>query len=183
MTNLKLKPLSVVFACALLAACEGTAPSKDGGEGAPVEDGTATGSTGGTAGTTTGAAGTGVFQGDPLDDPSSVLATRVFYFDYDEVSIRPADRPVIEAHARYLAANMNRRVTLFGHADERGSREYNTALGERRGNAVRRLMTLLGASDGQIKVVSYGEESPADPGHNEHAWAANRRVELDYGNR
>ncbi len=179
MTHLKLKPLSVVFACALLAACEGTVPSKDGGDGAPVEDGTTTGGTG----TTTGVTGVGGFQGDPLDDPSSMLATRVFYFDYDEASIKPTDRVVIEAHARYLAANTHRQVTLFGHADERGSREYNMALGERRGNAVRRLMTLLGASDGQIRVVSYGEESPADPGHHERAWAANRRVELDYGNR
>ena len=86
---------------------------------------------------------------------------------------------MVEAHGRYLADNANASVTLEGHADERGSREYNIALGERRANAVRQLMTLIGANGAQIRVVSYGEERPAVDGHDESAWTQNRRVEIE----
>jgi peptidoglycan-associated lipoprotein len=120
------------------------------------------------------------FQGDPLDDPASLLSNRVVYFEYDSSEIKGPDRPVIEAHGRYLADNAGATVTLEGHADERGSREYNIALGERRANAVRQLMTLLGANSAQIRVVSYGEERPAMSGHDESSWSRNRRVEIIY---
>ena len=90
------------------------------------------------------------------------------------------DRPIIEAHAGYLAAHPNARVILEGHTDERGSREYNLALGERRSIAVRQMMTVLGVSPDQIQVVSYGEEKPAAEGHDEEAWRLNRRVEITY---
>ena len=89
----------------------------------------------------------------------------------------------MEAHAHYLAANAGATVTLEGHADERGSREYNIGLGERRAVGVRQLMSLLGASGSQIRTVSYGEERPAVDGHSESIWSANRRVEIIYRTR
>ncbi len=119
----------------------------------------------------------------PLDDPSSPLAQRTFYFDFDQSTIRSEFRDGIVAHGSYLADHPTAAVTLAGHADERGSRPYNMALGERRANAVRDLMLISGAASSQIAVISYGEERPADPGHNEAAWAKNRRVELSYTSR
>lgn len=116
----------------------------------------------------------------PLDDPSSLLAKRVVYFDFDKSEIKDDFRAVIQAHAEYLANNPNASVTLEGHADERGTREYNIALGERRANAVQRMLTLQGAAVGQIRVVSYGEERPAALGHDEESWSLNRRVEFIY---
>ncbi len=116
----------------------------------------------------------------PLDDPNSPLAVRVIYFEFDSSEILPEYRKTVEAHAAYLAANTNVIVTLEGHADERGSREYNLALGERRSQSVQRQMSLLGASPGQIRTVSYGEERPAVNGHDESAWSRNRRVEILY---
>jgi peptidoglycan-associated lipoprotein len=115
-----------------------------------------------------------------LDDPSSPLSVRIIYFDYDSSDIRSEYRPAIEAHAGYLATNPNVIITLEGHADERGSREYNLALGERRAQSVKRQMVLLGASAGQIRLVSYGEERPAVEGHDESSWQQNRRVEIIY---
>lgn len=115
-----------------------------------------------------------------LDDPNSPLAVRVIYFDYDSSNIREDFRETVAAHAAYLTANPTTSVTLEGHADERGSREYNLALGERRALAVRRQLVLLGASAGQIRTVSYGEERPVVDGHDEESYALNRRVELVY---
>ena len=133
----------------------------------------------------TGAQAHGTGEGTPagksaLDDPNSPLANRVIYFEYDSSEVLPQYRSVVEAHAAYLASNPNAIVTLEGHADERGSREYNLALGERRANAVKSQMTLLGAKTNQIKTVSYGEERPALEGHDENAWSKNRRVEIRY---
>ena len=108
------------------------------------------------------------------------LSVRVFYFEYDSSTIRAEYRPAIAAHAEYLAANSKVSVTLEGHADERGSREYNLALGELRAQSVKRQMVLLGASSGQIKLLSYGEERPAVGGHDEGSWQQNRRVEILY---
>lgn len=108
----------------------------------------------------------------------SPLSVRTIYFEYDSSNIREEYRRVVEAHANALASNPSRVITLEGHADERGSREYNLALGERRAQAVRRLMVLLGAAAGQIRVVSYGEERAAKEGSNEESYALNRRVEI-----
>ncbi len=119
----------------------------------------------------------------PLDDPSSPLAQRTFYFDFDLSTIRPEYRDGIVAHGSYLADHASAAVTLAGHADERGSRPYNMALGERRANAVRDLMLLSGAASSQIAVISYGEERPVNPAHNEAAWSQNRRVEISYTSR
>ncbi len=102
----------------------------------------------------------------------------VFYFDFDTAEIKPEARDVLVAHARFLADNPGQKVRLEGHADERGTKEYNLALGERRANAVQRFLIVNGASRGQIETVSYGEEKPAVMGSTESAWAQNRRVEL-----
>ena len=120
---------------------------------------------------------------DPLDDPASLLSQRTIYFDFDSAEIRPEHREAVEARAIYLANNVSASVTLEGHTDERGTREYNIALGERRGNSVRDLMTLIGASEQQLRVISYGEERPAAEGFDEDAWALNRRVEIIYRTR
>ena len=170
----------IVFASAvMLTACEGTFGTKEeAAEGTEM-----TASTTGTTGTTTGVgAGTG-FQGHPLDDPAGLLSRRTVYFEFDSSEINDADRSTIEAHAQYLGRNSTAAITLEGHADERGSREYNIALGERRANAVRQLMTLIGAAGQQIRTVSYGEERPVAEGHNEESWQLNRRVESIYRTR
>jgi len=115
-----------------------------------------------------------------LNDPNSPLSTRVIYFDYDSTTIRSDFEGVVQAHATYLAANPNTAIALEGHADERGTPEYNLALGERRALALRRQLVLLGATAGQIRTVSYGEERPVAEGHDEQSYGLNRRVEIVY---
>jgi len=117
---------------------------------------------------------------DPLDDPNSLLSKRVIYFDFDKSDIRSEFRDILNAHAEYLANNPSVNVTIEGHCDERGTREYNIALGERRANAIKRMLTLQGVAASQIRVISYGEERPVALGHNEEAWALNRRGVIDY---
>ncbi len=117
---------------------------------------------------------------DPLDDPDSLLAERLVYFDFDRDAVRSEFIPMLEAHARYLSRNPDARLRLEGHTDERGTREYNLALGERRAQSVRRIMNLNGARDTQLEVISYGEEMPVAFTQTEEAWARNRRVELVY---
>lgn len=130
-------------------------------------------------GADTSAIGSG-FRGHALDNPDSPLSSRVIYFEYDS-SVLPADsRAIVEAHARYIASNPGSRVKLEGHADERGSREYNVGLGERRAQAVNQVLTLTGAGRDQISTVSFGEERPAALGHDEESWRLNRRVEIVY---
>jgi len=108
------------------------------------------------------------------------LSELVIYFDYDEADIKPEFNAMLQAHGRNLAANPNMQVRLEGHADERGSREYNIGLGERRAQAVRRVLQLQGAGAQQLTTVSYGEERPAASGSDEESWRLNRRVELVY---
>ena len=117
---------------------------------------------------------------DELSDPNSPLAKRTVYFDFDKSDIKPEARQIIEHHSKYLSANSSTRIVLQGHGDERGTREYNLSLGERRARAVQQVMTLMGVSPSQLELVSYGEERPAAMGHDEGAWALNRRVELVY---
>jgi peptidoglycan-associated lipoprotein len=109
-----------------------------------------------------------------------LLSKRVVYFDFDRADIRGDSQAVVNAHAAYLAKNPAQKVRLEGHADERGSREYNIGLGERRGQAVRRAMLLQGVAEAQLSTVSYGEERPAVAGSDEQAYALNRRVEIVY---
>jgi peptidoglycan-associated lipoprotein len=105
---------------------------------------------------------------------------RVIYFDYDSFSIRPEFQSAIESHARFLTADKARRIAIEGHTDERGGREYNLALGQKRSEAVRRALALLGVAEGQMEAVSLGEEKPAQTGSGEEAFSRNRRAEVNY---
>lgn len=115
----------------------------------------------------------------PLDANGRPLS-RNFYFGYDEAILNPADLAALEMHAQILRRNADKRVVIEGHCDERGTREYNLALGERRANVVASFLTSAGVRSRQIESVSFGEERPADPGHTESAWALNRRAVLSY---
>lgn len=115
-----------------------------------------------------------------LRNPSSLLSKRVVYFDYDQATIRPEFRRILDAHASFLKAYPQYTVRLEGHADERGSRAYNQALSERRGYSVLDYMTIKGMRNNQAEVIGFGEEIPAQFGHNENVWSKNRRVEIKY---
>ena len=118
-----------------------------------------------------------------LDANSALMRERSVYFDYDEFGIKPEFVPLIERHGRYVAAQANLAIKLEGHADERGSTEYNLALGQKRAEAVLRALQLQGARTAQMEATSWGEERPKARGHDEAAWAQNRRVDLQYPNR
>jgi peptidoglycan-associated lipoprotein len=120
-------------------------------------------------------------EGTEVPGPQEgLLAKRIIYFDYDSSEIRGEGTEVVAAHAKHLANRPNIRVRLEGHTDERGSREYNIGLGERRAQAIRRALMLQGAADTHLSTVSYGEERPAAAGSDESAWTQNRRVEIVY---
>lgn len=197
-----LRPLRLAFVLAgavALAACGGTVGTVEDtagtAEGTETDAAATTSDSASTSGAgddsvsgvatttdTTGADTTAAdrFAGHPLDDPSGALAARTIYFEFDASDIPESEHATIAAHARYLSEHAGASLTLEGHADERGSREYNIALGERRADAVRQLMTLLGGTGPQIRTISYGEERPASDGHDESAWRLNRRVEIVY---
>jgi peptidoglycan-associated lipoprotein len=117
---------------------------------------------------------------DPLRDPASPLSQRSLYYDFDKYDVRDEYKPLLEAHARYLRENRGVRMLIQGNTDERGSREYNLALGQRRAEGVKRMLMLLGVPEDQIEAVSLGEEKPRELGSNEEAWARNRRSDLLY---
>jgi len=160
---------------ALLAGCSSGVKLND----VPVEDksastsgvGSGQNNASGVANVVTDKAGSGV-------GPAGVA--HVVFFDYDSFVVKAEARPVIESHARFLQANKQRKAMLEGHTDERGGREYNLALGQKRAEAVQRALVLLGVPDSQIEAVSYGKEKPAVQGADEAAWAKNRRVEFKY---
>lgn len=116
----------------------------------------------------------------PGDTAGPARVERIVYFDYDSYSIKPEFQNLIETHARFLKANGARKVMVEGHTDERGGREYNLALGQRRAEAVRRALGLLGINDNQVEAVSFGKEKPAAMGSDEASWAQNRRAEIAY---
>jgi peptidoglycan-associated lipoprotein len=116
-----------------------------------------------------------------LKDPGSLLSKRQIFFDYDKFDVKDEYRPLVEAHARYLRENPNAKMLIQGNADERGSREYNVALGQRRSDNVKKMLMLLGAREAQVESVSLGEEKPMCAEHNEACWAKNRRGEMLYG--
>jgi peptidoglycan-associated lipoprotein len=132
-------------------------------------------------------AGGGTTQVAPVQVDSAAATSagptnvaRIIYFDYDSYVVKPEFQSLIEAHARFLRANPARRIVIEGHTDERGGREYNLALGQRRSEAVRRALGLLGVADAQVEAVSFGKEKPAVPGADEDAYARNRRAEIAY---
>lgn len=117
----------------------------------------------------------------PVKQAESIAdVAKLIYFDYDSSAVKPEFRSVIEAHARFLQTNPTRTVTIAGHADERGGTEYNLALGQRRADALRQMLVLLGVNASQIETISYGKEKPAVRGSNEAAWSKNRRDEIIY---
>ncbi|WP_455235159.1 peptidoglycan-associated lipoprotein Pal [Thiogranum longum] len=171
------KAVAVALVLGWLAGCGTTGGKKEGD--VAVED------RGGEAGDTYGATTTGVgAYGDlsieSLNDPNSPLSQRVIYFAFDSSEVAEQDRELVNAHAAFLAANPTVNVSVEGHADERGAREYNIGLGDHRAQSIRRMLELQGVAPGQITTVSYGEEKPAVQGHDESAWSMNRRVELVY---
>lgn len=118
---------------------------------------------------------------DALDDVNSILAKRSAFFDFDKSAVKEADKPMVQAHGQYLAGNPGRKVVVEGNADERGSSEYNLALGNRRADSVKKMLIVSGAKAGQVSTVSFGEEKPRATGHNEAAWSQNRRADIAYG--
>ncbi len=156
----------------MLGACASTSTTKPGVEDKSV----GAESTG--AGTQAGVEGKALSGAEKTT--ADLLSQRRVHFAFDSSAIDDENRAIIEAHAKYLVANKNVKLVLEGHTDERGTREYNLALGERRAKAVERMMKVLGVSSDRIKTVSYGEEKPIAMGHDEAAWAQNRRVEIIY---
>ncbi|QJD71217.1 peptidoglycan-associated lipoprotein Pal [Marinobacterium sp. LSUCC0821] len=170
MRAIELTRVAALAAAVALAGCSSTSTTTGGGA-----DGAANGANAQGAGTSAVAAGAAW---------SDVAKLRtVFYFDFDQSVVKQEGFADLEGHAKYLANNPSATVRLEGHADERGTREYNIALGEARANAVARLLMVNGASSSQIETISYGEEKPAMLGHTESEWALNRRVELSYTSR
>ncbi|MEA3154170.1 MAG: peptidoglycan-associated lipoprotein [Betaproteobacteria bacterium] len=130
--------------------------------------------------TTKPLSGDGTAGMDPLKDPNSPLSRRSVFFDYDSNAVKDEYKPLVSEHAKYLSSNRAKKVTIQGNTDERGSREYNIALGQRRADAVKQMMTLLGAPATQIETVSFGEEKPRGQGNSEQAYAENRRADIVY---
>ncbi|MEM7026804.1 MAG: peptidoglycan-associated lipoprotein Pal [Pseudomonadota bacterium] len=175
--------LIITCLISLLAACSSDQVKEE--QEVAVEDLTSSSAAGadgtdGSGATTYGTDGSGSSAFSELDDPASQLSVRIIYFEYDSTDIKSEYRPVVEAHSQYLSRNPTSTITLEGHADERGSREYNLALGERRAQSVKQQMMLLGAAGNQVRIVSYGEERPAVDGHDDYSWQQNRRVEIIY---
>lgn len=172
------RTLAIALSLALVAGCSSRGGSQDG-----AMDGTAGAGTGGAG---TGVAGSGQVSGSGLGGADGQYADgripqqRTIYFEFDSDRIRSEFEPVLAAHARYLGTNGGARVVLQGHTDERGTREYNISLGERRARAVERFLSVQGVSPSQVEVVSYGEERPAVRGGSEDAYAQNRRVVFAY---
>ena len=177
---MKLKIFSVLMAAGFLMACDPAQVKDDdsaaGQNGAQVSTGGVNGD-----GSYTGRYAENVsYDRAAINDSGSVLAERVIYFDFDSDQISQDFRDLLSHHGKYLSANADVNVRIEGHGDERGTREYNVALGNRRAQAVRRLILLQGAAAAQISVISYGEEKPVALAHDEEAWRLNRRAELIY---
>ena len=167
-----MKKLMSVLMISLLSACatQTTQP------GAAVEERTIDNKAAGKGGTTELAKPTL----SPLKDPNNILSKRSVYYDYDSYVVKDEYKPLVLSHAKYLHDNPQAKALLQGNTDERGSREYNLALGQRRAESVKSMMTLSGAKENQVEAVSLGEEKPRATGHDEAAWAENRRTDILY---
>ena len=182
-----------------VSACATTQEEMTTGDGAPTDDQMLGGDTSMDSGSSSGSGalvrdrgdgglgeGTAIVDTAPLtavemlEQPEGDLASRIIYFEYDSAKLTSESIALLETHGNFIAGNGEVKVRLEGHADERGSREYNIALGDRRAQSVRRVLLFQGASTDQVDTVSYGEEQPAVSGHDEEAWSKNRRVELIY---
>lgn len=179
-----MKKLSVsLVLLSLLAACSSTKPPAQVEDSGTKSDSQVNAPTTSNTGSNTGTTSrdtTTTTSLDPLDDPSSPLAKRSVYFGYDSSNVNSEDQATISAHARYLSSKSAQKVRLEGHADERGSNEYNLALGQRRAESIQKMFELNGVQSSQVEAVSYGEEKPKAIGHDESAWAQNRRADINY---
>ncbi|QJR10306.1 Peptidoglycan-associated lipoprotein [Usitatibacter rugosus] len=172
------KAVLYIAVATVLAACGSTETKQD----VPVRDtaSTTTQPSANTAGNTSSMTNPRV-AGNPLTDPSNILSKRSVFFDYDSNAVKDEFRPVVQAHSKYMTADKrDSKIRIEGNCDERGSREYNLALGQRRAEAVKKVMTVLGVQDGRIETVSFGEEKPQSQGHDEGAYAQNRRADIKY---
>jgi len=180
MNSLKLGAV-LVSACAALVGCSSTppaAPAAPVGTAAPAQAPAARAPSAAPASVAPSTVATGTL---PHLDPRSAISTeRSVYFDFDEALVKPEYTNLVERHGRYLASQPALAIKVEGHADERGSAEYNLALGQRRAEAVQRALRFYGVKDSQAEAVSWGEERPQAAGHDESAWSQNRRAELNY---
>ena len=173
-THIKTHMAIVLLCAATLVGCASQTRT-----GAPVDDRAGGGA--GTSGLPEGAgAEGGAIPGGAGGDRAALLAKKRVYFAFDSSTLDDENRAIVEAHAAHLAGNTGIKVHLEGHGDERGTREYNLALGERRAQTVERVMRALGVAGNRISTASYGEEKPVAAGHDESAWRQNRRVEISY---
>lgn len=184
------KALALAFTLGLMAGCSSTGDTMGEEDGMTTSGGETSGQESGST-VYGGEDGSGISSSEMTEEQRREAEERAmeaqeqamreittFYFDFDTAEIKPEARDVLVAHARFLQANPGQNVRIEGHADERGTKEYNLALGERRANAVQRFLVVNGAARGQTETVSYGEEKPAVMGSSESAWSQNRRVEL-----
>jgi len=166
---------STLIAVAALAACSSTPIDTPK---APVSTAQPTVPDGSSGGAATSNVATVTI--DPLDDPKGELAGRSIYFAFDDFSVDAKYQPLIQAHGKYIGAHDVAQIRVEGNTDERGSREYNLSLGDKRAQIVAKQLVLMGAKESQIEAVSYGEERPKAEGHDEAAWAENRRADIRY---
>ena len=174
-----MKNIALYLAIAALAAgCSSTETKTD----APVTDKSSgvTQPTPSTGSSTTRPTAQPAIVGNPLKDPSNILSKRSVFFDYDSNVVKDEYKGMVQAHSRYLGDKRDSKIRIEGNCDERGSREYNLALGQRRAESVKKMMTVLGVGDGRIETISFGEEKPMAPGHDEQAWSQNRRADIKY---
>src|SRR5476649_2123492 len=175
-----MKKLALYLAvAAVAAACSSNEPKQ---EPATVTDRTTATPppTGGSTNTITRQTPPMAVISNELTDPKSALSKRSVYFDYDSNAVKDEYKGLVQAHSRYLAEKRDSRIRIEGNCDERGSREYNLALGQRRAESVKKVMTVLGVPDTRIETVSYGEEKPVAPGNDESAWSQNGRADIKY---
>lgn len=170
-----MRAIWIAVLCAMLAACASTSEQSPAG----VEDRKGAEARGVEA---SGPSGVGLTdaQRSALTNPSSPLSKRSIFYDFDKYDVKPEYRPLVEAHAQFLRDNSGLKILIQGNTDERGSREYNIALGQRRADGVKKMMILLGVHEDQIEAVSLGEEKPRALGSSEDAWAQNRRSDILY---
>ena len=169
--------LAAVVALLFVAGCASQSPTSPDQGSAPQSGTQSQG--GAQSSATPPSGGPGTASSGPRD-PREAFAKRSVYYEFDGYDVKPEYRPLVEAHAAYLKQNPSARITIEGNCDERGSREYNVALGQRRAESVMKMMTLLGVRSGQIESVSFGKEKPRADGHDEKSWAENRRSDLAY---
>lgn len=169
--------LLAALGAAMLSACSST-PSNEQNPAAVENRSSESSNTGIKTVDTTNVGQKGLTE---LTDPKSILSKRSIYFDYDKYDIKPEFKELVSAHAKYLSSHKEAKVLIQGNTDERGSREYNLALGQKRADAVKKGLVLVGAKEEQVESVSLGEEKPKADGHDEAAWAQNRRGDILYG--